>query len=160
MRRDSSRIARESSGVSALWAWLLDRDARFGGERDPLGLEGERLAARFLRSTGYRVVGQNLVLPMGELDLLAIAPDEVTIVAVEVKARRVGRATTGGPMSPAPEAAITAEKRKKLVSVTRHLTQVNGWDARRVRIDVVAVEVGLPEHEPVIRHWPGVIRAR
>lgn len=143
-----------SSRGRRLWDWLWDRDARFGGDRDPLGLEGERLAARFLRSAGYRVIGHNLVLPMGELDLLAVAPDERTIVAVEVKSRRVG----GGAVHAAPEAAITAAKRKKLIAVTRHLTQANGWDARRVRIDVVAVEIGVDGAAPVIRHWPGVIR--
>ncbi|MBY0311089.1 MAG: YraN family protein [Phycisphaerales bacterium] len=153
-----------SSGAAGLrgrrlWDWLLDRDGRFGGDRDPLGLEGERLAAKFLRSAGYRVIGHNLLLPMGELDLLAVAPDERTIVAVEVKSRRVGGAMPGGVSQPAPEAAITAAKRKKLIAVTRHLTYANNWDARHVRIDVIAVEIAWGGGEPTIRHWPGVIRA-
>lgn len=135
--------------------WLLDRDARFAGGRDPLGLTGETLAASFLRRAGYRVVGRNLILPMGELDLLAIAPDETTIVAVEVKSRRVGPVAG---TAPPPEAAITAAKRNKLIEIVEHLTVANAWMPSKVRIDVLAVEVGPGDVPPVIRHWPGVIR--
>ncbi len=142
------------AACSRLWAWVCDQDTRFAGERDPLGLEGERLAAAFLKRSGYRIVSRNLVAPMGELDILAIEPDKCTIVAVEVKARRIGPAAA----TPPPEAAITAHKRRKLVTVVDHLTRANGWNPTLVRIDVVAVEIGSAGSPPTIRHWPGVIR--
>jgi putative endonuclease len=130
-------------------------------ERDPLGEAGERVAARHLKRAGYRVLGRNLRVPMGEADLLAIAPDGETVVLVEVKARRVGgpedaAASAGGFVAPPPEASITAHKRGKLVEILRHLARANGWTKRPLRIDAVAVE-WPPTGEPVVRHHAGAV---
>jgi putative endonuclease len=118
--------------------------------RDPLGPAGEKLAARHLKRSGYRVIGCNLRVPMGEADVLAIAPDERTIVLVEVKTRRTPD-SPGAFTSPPPEASITAHKREKLVTILRHLARANGWAGRSLRIDAIAIE--WPSRgEPVLRH--------
>ncbi|MCC7147202.1 MAG: YraN family protein [Phycisphaeraceae bacterium] len=65
-----------------------------------LARRGEAVAKRFLKRRRYRILAQNLRLPIGEIDLLALAPDGRTIVVVEVKAR----ALTGGPPEAPPEA--------------------------------------------------------
>lgn len=49
------------------------------------GRQGEEAAARHLRRAGYRILGRNLRNRFGEVDLLAEAPDQRTIVVVEVK---------------------------------------------------------------------------
>lgn len=129
------------------------RDA--GNRRDPLGPAGERLAAKHLKKSGYRVVGCNLRVPMGEADLLAIAPDGETVVLVEVKTRRV-QVEPGAFVSPPPEASITAHKREKLVVILRHLARANGWWKRKLRIDAIAIE--WPNRgEPVLRHHEGAV---
>jgi putative endonuclease len=165
------------TGRSDLWSALrewLGSVCGFGvrqdrGERDPLGPAGERLAARHLRKSGYRVLGRNLRVPMGEADILALAPDERTVVLVEVKSRRVapivagtqsvGTSATAGFVAPPPEASITAHKRAKLVSIMRHLARANGWTDRPVRIDAIAVE-WPPEGEATVRHHVDAVRAR
>lgn len=101
-----------------------------------LGRRGERAAARLLRSQGYRVLARNARVPMGEADLVCLAPDGKTVVIVEVKTRIVRDGFDAVP----PEANITAHKRRKLASIARHLVRTNGWETREVRIDVVAVE--------------------
>lgn len=137
--------------------------------RDPLGPEGERVAARLLRGKGFRVIGANLRVPMGEADLLCVDPDGETVVLVEVKSRRVGgddgagvgtgegTAAPGGSVAPPPEASITAHKRDKLAAILRHLARANGWTRRPLRIDVVAIEFP-PAGEPTVRHHPGALR--
>lgn len=126
-----------------------------------LGRRGERAAAGLLRRAGYRVIGRNVVVPMGEADLLCVAPDGETVVIVEVKTRRVvGQGLSGGarPVEGAipPEANITAHKRRKLASIARHLARANGWSDGRVRIDVVAVE-WCDRGPTVMRHHVGVV---
>jgi putative endonuclease len=131
-------------------------------DRDPLGEAGERLAARHLKRHGYRIIGRNLRVPMGEADLLAVAPDGETVVLVEVKARRIGPAGSGGAaggfIAPPPEASITAHKRAKLAEILHHLARANGWMRRPLRIDAVAIEWPA-EGGPVVRHHAGAIAA-
>lgn len=129
------------------------------GERDPIGPAGERLAARHMRRQGCRVLGRNLRVPMGEADLLCLGSDRRTIVLVEVKTRRVGADEAGivcAPYAP-PELSITAEKRRKLSTILRHLARANGWLDRPLRIDVVAIEWS-DAAEPLLRHHPGAVR--
>lgn len=143
--------------------WLVERFAALdgpppagsaSGERDQLGPWGERAAARHLRRLGYRVLGRNLRVPMGEADLLCVAPDRETVVLVEVKSRRIN---ASGLHQPPPEASVHAQKRSKLISILRHLAAANGWHDRPLRIDAVAVEV-CGERVEEIRHHQGVVR--
>ncbi len=156
----------EHPGLSARRGWigtLIDRLRGRGVDgRDPLGPEGERVAAAHLRRQGYRVIGSNLRVPMGEADVLAVAPDGRTVVLVEVKSRRVDpegdrlRRERGEFVAPPPEASITARKREKLGLILRHLARANGWTARPLRIDAVAVE-WPPVGEPVVRHHENAV---
>jgi len=109
---------------------------------------------RFLRSAGIRVVARNVVLRAGEIDL--VCRDEAgVLVVVEVKSRMVD----AGASAPPPEAAITAAKRAKLLRLAREAARRYGVDARRVRIDVVAVEFG-PGRGVVVRHHPRAVTFR
>jgi putative endonuclease len=121
-----------------------------GGDpaRRSLGRAGEDAAARMLRAAGYSILARNAEVGQGEADLVCLDPDGRTIVIVEVKTRIIEpglvRAITG-------EAAITAHKRRKLLSVTRTLVRANRWHDRPVRIDVVAVD-WRDGADPVLRH--------
>jgi len=63
-----------------------------GGSSGPghlrTGSGGERAAGRYLRANGYRILKRNLRTPVGEVDLLCLAPDRRTIVLVEAPVRR------------------------------------------------------------------------
>ena len=127
-----------------------------------LGRAGERAAARLLKRSGYRVLGRNVRVRIGEADLVCLAPDRRTIVIVEVKTRRMS--ATGAP-TPPPEVNVHARKRAKLVAVTRYLAKANGWHDRPVRIDVVAVEWPArgargTSRRPVLRHHVGAVTGR
>jgi putative endonuclease len=104
-----------------------------------LGRRAERLVAMRLELSGWRLVGRNVRLPSGELDIVAL--DGSTLVFVEVKAGRAG--ATVGPERPAH--AVGRRKQLKLRRLARE------WIAERrgpsgvssYRFDVVGVSFGL-----------------
>ncbi len=122
-----------------------------------LGRAGERLAAKTLRRAGYRVLGRNLHVPMGEADLLCLAPDRRTIVLVEVKTR-IASDGSSPFVAPPPEAAVHAEKRDKLRRILRHLVAANRWHDRPCRIDVVAIDWPAGGGKPNVRHHADAVR--
>ena len=102
------------------------------------GRAGEALAIAYLELAGCRVIARNLRLGGVEVD--ALVSDGSAQVVVEVKYR--GRSDYGGAA-----AAVDAAKRARLVRAARAL-QLAG--ARRVRIDVVAVD--LSPEGATVRH--------
>lgn len=127
-----------------------------------LGAAGERAAARLLRRGGYKVLGRNVRVRIGEADIVALDPDGRTIVVVEVKTRRVERVVEAGKRraAPAPEMSVHQHKQLKLLAVARYLAKANGWVGRPIRIDVVAVEWPR-EGRMVVRHRRNaVVRSR
>jgi putative endonuclease len=91
-----------------------------------------------LEQGGWRIVGRNVRLPSGELDIVAL--DGTTLVFVEVKAGRRGASL--GPERPAH--AVGPRKQLKLRRLARE------WIAERLgpsgvagyRFDVVGVSFG------------------
>lgn len=128
--------------------WLGSRR----GAGDPMGARGEREAEGHLRALGFQVLGRNMRMRGGEIDLLCVAPDERTIVVVEVKTRE----RSNGMFT--PEAAITARKRRTLVRLARQVQAANRWQDRPIRIDVVAIELGRDGHR-ACRHYEAAILA-
>jgi putative endonuclease len=106
--------------------------------RQRLGRAAEQLVAERLERSGWRIVGRNVRLPSGELDIVAL--DGSTLVFVEVKAGSAG--TTLGPEKPAH--AVGRRKQLKLRRLARE------WIAERrgpsgvagYRFDVVGVSFG------------------
>ena len=123
-----------------------------------LGRIGERAAEKHLRGLGFSVLGRNLRVPMGEADLLCRDPDRETVVIVEVKTRLRRAGAPELSLLVAPEASITARKRRKLRQIANHLARANRWE--RVRIDVVGVEFDDAGSAPVVRHHSGVVGVR
>jgi putative endonuclease len=106
--------------------------------RQRLGRRAEDLVADRLSRSGWRLVGRNVRLPSGELDIVAL--DGSILVFVEVKAGRIGASV--GPEVPAQ--AVGRRKQLKLRRLARE------WIAERrgpsgvagYRFDVVGVSFG------------------
>lgn len=115
-----------------------------------LAARGEWVAARHLQRRGYRIIGRNLRNRLGEIDLLAIAPDRRTVVIVEVKSRATASATH--PVDElVPEARVNRSKQRKLVALAAQLARRSGLSQRPIRFDVVGVD--LPDRKrPIVRH--------
>ena len=109
------------------------------------GRRGERAAARFLKTQGYRICGRNLRNRFGEIDLLAQTPDQKTMVIVEVKAGRRNAAF-------APEVHVTRDKQHRLVALAAQCARRYRLTRCPWRFDVVAVEFPTNSGKPTIRH--------
>jgi putative endonuclease len=104
-----------------------------------LGRRAEQLVAMRLEGSGWRLVGRNVRLPSGELDIVAL--DGSTLVFVEVKAGRAG--ATVGPERPAHAVGRRKQLRLRLlarewIAERRGPSGVSGY-----RFDVVGVSFGL-----------------
>ncbi len=111
-------------------------------ESHVFGQTAESLAARHLREKGYRIIGRNVRLPGGELDL--IARDGNTLVFVEVKARRSD--SHGGAL-----AALTSSKQKRIMKLAAQYLAKHQISQQSCRFDVVLCH-HQPDHSPELTH--------
>ena len=118
-----------------------------------LGRHGERLARKLLRKQGMKIVAQNYRCPAGEADLIALDPSTrkdlgaETIAFVEVKTRTSDRHTP-------PEAAVNADKRRRMRKVADYYLASRKAQDYAIRFDIVAIVVREGQ-EPEVRHIPG-----
>lgn len=117
--------------------------------RRTLGRRGEEEAARFLAERGFAVLERNVRSRLGEIDL--VAREGRTLVFVEVKARREGR---GDP----PEAAVTADKRRRLARLALQYLRRTRRGEVPCRFDVVAVTLDAGGRLTGLRHLPGAFQ--
>ena len=143
-----------------MWASLSDWLRRLVRGR-PLstGAEGERVAAKFLRGLGYRILASNLHLRAGEVDLVAVAPDHRTIVLVEVKSTDSKSVETGDGVQPIrPEVHVNRAKQHKLTQLAVELVRRRRLQDRPIRFDVIGVDRPFDKN-PQVRHHIGAFEA-
>lgn len=106
------------------------------------GRLGEEVAARYLESAGWTILGRNVRHGRREVDLVAFR--EGVLAFVEVKARR-------GDGFGHPLEAITPLKRREIARVARGWLRANPIPVALIRFDAVAVHLrrGRP---PVVDH--------
>ncbi len=114
-----------------------------------IGDRGERIAAAYLESKGYRIIERQYRFERAEVDLICFEPSENyaeggDLVFVEVKTRTglgFGR----------PEEAVTEEKKRNLIKAAEAYLHENRMDGMPCRFDVVAIILG--ETGPDIEHF-------
>jgi putative endonuclease len=118
--------------LKRLIAWLTGDEAAAGSSnpRTRLGAHGERIAARQLRRSGYRIVSRNFRAAGAEIDLVAM--DGETLVFVEVKTRL-------GAGAGAPQEAVDQRKQAHLRRAATIFADRNGAHSQPIRFDVVAI---------------------
>ena len=124
---------------------LLDAADALDG---PVGPLGEDLAARHLvEDDGLELIARNWRLRAGELrgelDLVAVDHRAGCVVVCEVKTRRNAH-RFGGALE-----SITPRKRRKVRALTGAFLRQTDLRIGRVRIDVVAVDLG---RQPGLHH--------
>ena len=103
---------------------MLNRQQQFGKK-------SERLAAEFLKRTGYRILETNYRSKLGEIDI--IAREKGTLVFVEVKARNTSRFGS-------PKVAVTPAKQRKISMAALDDLKRSGQTEASARFDVVAID--------------------
>jgi len=100
--------------------------------RQEVGTLGEKLAQKFLKRKGYRILETGFRCREGEIDIIARQKDYLVFIEVRTKSNlNFG----------APEESITQSKKKKLIAsalayINAHQKVPSLW-----RIDVVAIEI-------------------
>jgi len=108
--------------------------------RRALGIEGERLAADYLKSEGYVPIARNWRHgKTGELDLIVRKGNEIRVI--EVKARAESE-------DGYPEDAVTDSKLSRIADLTEIFLTEFGLQGD-VHIDVIAIQ-HRPNREPEI----------
>jgi putative endonuclease len=126
---------------------------RRGPDQSALGPRGEKLARKFLKRLGLKVLAENYRCPAGEADLIALDPSTrkelgaETIVFVEVKTRRSDRYAD-------PESAVDSRKREHLRKVAKYYLATRRAEDFCTRFDIVSIVLRQGE-QPQIKHIPG-----
>lgn len=94
-----------------------------------IGKKGEKVAIKYLKKKGNKIIKKNYWTSFGETDI--IAENETFIVFIEVKTRRL---TSNIP----PSANVTFEKQQKLLKSGFQYIKINNIE-KQPRFDVIEV---------------------
>jgi putative endonuclease len=114
------------------------------------GSRSERVAARFLKNLGYRILVRNYSCPHGELDLIAL--DGKCIVFVEVR-------STGTEDTARPAASVDEKKQQRLTKLALHFLAEHKLLGQAARFDVLAISWPAGKRQPTIEHFPSAFEA-
>ena len=121
-------MSRLSTPTKRRWSWL-SHDQRLP-DRQRLGQESERFAARFLVSQGYAILETNVRARLGEIDLVAREGQMLCFIEV----RSASSLQWGGPL-----ASITDRKRRRLIRAAQWFVSQRKPSVPELRFDVVGV---------------------
>ena len=113
---------------------------------------GERVAVRFLRKNGYKILERNYVALGSEIDVIARRDD--LVIFVEVKARNVKNL---GYKESRPGASVTPEKQRKIIKAAGYYISHHTLNTR-FRLDVIEVyleEIGKHVKVKEVKHLEG-----
>lgn len=110
------------------------------------GAAGEGLAEQWLKRKGFIIEGRNVRVGRDEIDLIATDPADNALVIAEVKSR--------SNFTVSAEAAVDRRKQHRMSRAAARLLQRKRYAGRRVRFDVVIVDLADADN-PTVRHYTG-----
>lgn len=116
----------------------------------PLGAQGERLAARFLKSQGCRIVARGYRDRLGELDLVCVK--DRRLIFVEVKTRR-------GEDAGQPVDAVNQQKQRRVSAAAERFIRRHDLQGTPAQFDIVSVVWPAGTSRPRISHYPRAFEA-
>ncbi len=123
------RAKRLLSTVLGVFTRRVEEPPGKGGKK-AIGAEGERIAVRFLKKKGYKILQRNYRSKGGEIDIICC--DHGCIAFVEVKTRF---SNAYG----APELAVNEMKRRQIIKTASHYTAQKKIEGIDLRFDVVSI---------------------
>ena len=115
-----------------------------------VGARGEKLAVKYLRKQGAKILARNYRCPVGEGDIIILDKAAGELAIVEVKTRSEGQQTD-------PESAINSEKQKRLRKIGQYYLDTHETGELGMRFDVVSITIpAAPDKskKPEIRYIP------
>jgi putative endonuclease len=99
-------------------------------DRKSIGIQGEEIAAEYLKGQRYRVIETNFRCRCGEIDI--VARDGNTLVFVEVKTRRT---SSYGP----PQLSVTQFKQRQISKAALTYLTKSRLTEMNARFDVISI---------------------
>ena len=148
-------LYRGAQVLGPIWRFFRNRGfgallVRAAGAQGDLGKRGERVASRYLRRQGWRIIAARSRELLGELDLVAV--DQGTIVFVEVKTRRSFRAGS-------PAEAVDVRKQRRLARLALVYLKRHGLLGHPIRFDVVGLTWPKGSRRPKLEHFRDAVRS-
>jgi putative endonuclease len=97
-------------------------------EAEQRGRRGEVIAAWFLRGKGWRIVGERIKTPRGEVDLIARRGKTIAFIEVKARTKRLDLAM-----------AIDAYRLRRVAAAAEILLPKYGRGTENMQIDVILV---------------------
>ena len=113
-----------------------------------IGTKGEKVALAYLKKDGWRCVATNVRFGKDELDILAMTPDEGTLVIVEVRATGLERKK--------PERTMGKSKRSAMMRIAKQLRGRARRSSCTLRVDLITVS--FAKKPVIIEHYRAVLR--
>ena len=111
-------------------------------EAEKRGRRGEAIAAWFLRLQGWRIVGERVKTPRGEIDLIARRGKTVAFVEVKARAKLTDL-----------DLAINPRSLRRVAAAAEILLPKYGGNTENMQIDVILVAPWRwPHHLPNVWH--------
>lgn len=105
-------------------------------QRKSMGMEGENLAAKFLKNKGYKIIARNFKnnqgRQLGEIDIIVEKNKEIIFVEVKTRELEKYRETL-------PEENITPSKLQKLNKIAISYIKMNNFLDKPYHFDAVSV---------------------
>lgn len=106
-------------------------------KRKTIGINGEEIAAAFLKKKGCKILKKNYRCYFGEVDIVALCHD--TLCFVEVKTRTSHQFGT-------PQESVIPAKQKKLSKIALEYIQKHKLEEKKARFDIIAVNLSGKNH--------------
>ena len=133
--------------LSPLWPSFCNIPNMFRDKHRPhhltLGERGERIAVRYLRLRGYRILERNYRCRLGEIDI--ISSKRGTMVFVEVRTRRESLLAD-------PIGSIDGIKALRIIHASRYYVLTQGWEHSFLRFDIVGIIYPEFRRRPLVSH--------
>ena len=111
-----------------------------------IGRYGEKLAARYLKKNGYKILDRNIHKSHNEIDIIAV--NKEYLVFVEVKTRSVGEDLYSDYGTPAE--AVTLQKQRRLITAAkRYIYDAKKYYDKQPRMDIVEVYLNKSNGKPL-----------
>lgn len=105
------------------------------GVRNKLGERGEKYARRWLFWHGYKIIGHNVEMKRGELDIIAVKGEYIIFAEVKTRTDDENLKIYGRPAR-----AVNREKKLHILGAAREYLYRNPTD-KQPRIDIIEVYI-------------------
>ncbi len=100
-----------------------------------LGDYGEKMACKYLKKHGYKILKRNYAPNDTEIDIIASKKDILSFI--EVKTRTIG---TENPKEPRPASSVDQKKQRSIIKAAKYYIAYNPTDKKK-RLDIIEVYV-------------------